>query len=69
MVIEIYRTERSLKNALDSIENLQIPERNKELIREFVDNALVGWNGEKLSKKRVLKYISVLKYIALILGE
>ncbi|GBE55266.1 hypothetical protein BMS3Bbin15_01434 [archaeon BMS3Bbin15] len=69
MVIEIYQTEKSLKNAVDSIENLQIPERNKELIREFVDNALVGWNGEKLSKKRVLKYISVLKYIVLILGE
>ena len=69
MVIEIYQTEKSLKNALKSIENLQIPERNKELIQEFVDNALVGWNGEKLSKKSVLKYISVLKQIALILGE
>ncbi len=69
MVIEIYQTEKSLKSALKSIENLQIPERNKELIREFVDNALVGWNGGKLSKKRVLKYISVLKQVALILGE
>ncbi|GCC10767.1 hypothetical protein IPdc08_00803 [archaeon] len=69
MVIEIYQTEKSLKNALDNIENLQMPERNKELIQEFVDNALLGWNGEKLSKRRVLKYISVLKYIALILGK
>ncbi len=32
MVIEIYQTEKSLKNALNNIENLQIPERNKELI-------------------------------------
>ena len=69
MGVDLYHMERRYKRAVESIRQLDIPRRNIELILEFAESCLVGWQGEKLSLCRVVKYLSHLKHIALLFRE
>jgi integrase len=69
MKIDLYKTDETLKTSITRLENLDLPQRNKELILEFIDCSLVGWNGVKLGKKRAIKYLYTLKEIALHLED
>jgi hypothetical protein len=69
MGIDLYNTEEKLRRAIKSVKALPVPKRNRELILDFLDSSLVGWNGRRKGKKRVLKYASHLKQIALLLGD
>ncbi len=69
MEVDLYNMGRKYERAVASIKQLDIPQRNKELILEFAESCLVGWEGEKLSLCRVVKYLSHLKHIALLFRE
>lgn len=65
----LYNTDAKIKRAKKAVRELDVPERNRELVLDFVEGCEIGWDGQKLGNKRVLKYLVTLKQIALLLGD
>jgi len=59
MIVGIYKLNVSAR--IESVENLSISEKNKELIVDFIDYCF----SEGLGEHRIVKYITTLKYISL----
>ena len=67
--IDIQNYDRAFKRELELLEESDLPERTKELLKEFIDDALHGWGTRKISKARAAKLLSHLRHIAFMLHE
>ncbi|MDI6655680.1 MAG: hypothetical protein QME59_07360, partial [Candidatus Hydrothermarchaeota archaeon] len=67
--IDLYDHERKYKSGLKTLDENSITERNKALIKEFLNDCSIGWGGKKLKLPTIIKYLSNLHTIAEILGK
>lgn len=67
--IELYDYERRYKSDLRALERSSISDKNKALIKEFLNDCTIGWGGKKLKLPTIIKYLSNLRTIAGILGK
>lgn len=52
MDIKLYDVEKEFESVKARIQTLDTPETNKELLFEFADDCLTGWEVKKISKTR-----------------
>lgn len=65
IVPDIYNLDRKLHSTVNSMESSGISGKNKQLIQRFIDNCF----SEGLSKIRIIRYITTLKYLAMFIGK
>jgi len=65
--IDIHNYERRFQRQIELLEESSLPESTKELIKEFIDDALHGWGTKKVSKARAAKLLTHLRYMAEVL--
>ncbi len=68
-LIDLYDTDKRFRRQLDLLEQSNIPERTKELLREFIEDAPHGYGTEKISRGRAYKLLSHLRHMAEMLHE
>lgn len=61
--IDIHGFDRRLTRELELLEELDVPQETKELIKEFIDDGLQGWGTTKISKARAAKLLMHLRFI------
>ena len=69
MPIDLHDTDRKFERQLVLLEESGISKRTKELIKEFIDDALHGWGTKKISKIRAEKTLRHLRHMAEILHK
>lgn len=67
--ISLYDYEKKYKVTLRALERSSVSERNKALIKEFLNDCTIGWGGKKLKLPTIIKYLSNLYAIAKILEK
>ncbi|MFO7967794.1 MAG: site-specific integrase [Archaeoglobaceae archaeon] len=65
--IDIHGFDRRLTRELELLEELDVPQETKELIKEFIDDGLQGWGTTKISKARAAKLLMHLRLITKLL--
>ena len=65
--IDLHNFEHKFQRQIELLEESNLPESTKELIKEFIDDALHGWGTKKVSKARAAKVLTHLRHMAEIL--
>ncbi|WP_461863973.1 hypothetical protein [Thermococcus sp.] len=65
--IDLHNFEHKFQRQIELLEESNLPESTKELIKEFIDDALHGWGTKNVSKARAAKVLTHLRHMAEIL--
>jgi len=66
-MVDIYDFDHRFERQIAILNESNLPESTKELLKEFIEDALQGWGTKKISKVRAQKLLTHLRHMALIL--